>query len=222
MLTNICLRSYYPDDVAIFEEIKECDGTARPTLSEKDTTFGRGYLDYIWHQIEREGLDRVVFYDGIIRSAEELAEYLAPGRAWAYCFERRGEVLSLWWCNGHMGHMAQIHFCVFEAGRPYAHDMGVEAVRFIMHVRKGSLEESTENAENAENTADHSTAPVSVLCGMTPAPFRHAIRYAMGLGFQKVAALPRASYLASDALGGRGRGRYVDTVLTVLKREDLL
>lgn len=208
MLTDVCLRSYDPDVTDDFEKGGDCECAPRPVLSSTTTTFGRDYLDYIWQQIEREALDRVVFYDGITRSAEGLAALLARGRAWAYCFERHGEVLSLWWCNGHMGHMAQIHFCVFEAGRSCAHDMGMAAVRFIMQVRNG---------REGQNTA-----PVSALCGMTPAPFRHAVRYAMGLGFQQVATLPRASYLAPDALGGRGHGRYVDTVLTVLKREDLV
>lgn len=225
MLTNIRLRSYNPevkDDCAFVEG----DEVKAPCLSSETTTFGRAYLDYIWQSIEREGLDRAVFYDGAIRSAEDLARLLAPGRAWAYCFERDGEILGLWWCNGHTGHMAQIHFCIFKAGRPYGKAMGRAAVRFIMKVPKRPSGEprgepsGETDGTGGQSSMDYLTAPVSVLCGVTPAPYRHAIQYGVDLGFQVVAQLPRATYLAPRALGGRGQGRYVDAVLTVLKRED--
>lgn len=217
MLTNIRLRSYSPEVKEDFAFV-EGDAVKAPCLSPDTTTFGRAYLGYIWQSIEREGLDRAVFYDGAIRSAEDLAGLLAPGRAWAYCFERDGEILGLWWCNGHTGHMAQIHFCIFKAGRSYGQAMGRAAVRFIMKVAKRPS--GGTDGTSGQSSMDYLAAPVSVLCGVTPAPYRHAIQYGVDLGFQIVAQLPRASYLAPRALGGRGQGRYVDAVLTVLKRED--
>ncbi|MFI3270928.1 MAG: hypothetical protein R3Y11_02340 [Pseudomonadota bacterium] len=200
MQNNIRLRSYNPD-------ITEINGD----LSPNTTTFGKGYLAHIWQCMESEGLHRAVFYDGAVRCAEDLANLLAPGRAWAYCFEVHGQVLALWWCNGHAGHMAQIHFCIFEAGRPHGHYMGMTAVRFIMKVGKCDVHGVP---------LSNDSAPVSVLCGVTPAPYRHAIGYATKLGFQITAALPRSCYLSPNALGGRKHGRYVDGVLTILKRED--
>ncbi len=197
MQNNIRLRSYTTD--------------VKGGLTSQNTLFGRDFLDHIWRCVEKEGLHRAVFYDGAVQSAEDLAALLAPGRAWTYCFERDGEVLSLWWCNGHSGHMAQIHFCVFEAGRPYAHEMGMRAVRFIMKV---------DRREGGENSMPNESAPVSVLCGVTPAPYRHAVQFAQGLGFQVAARLPRACHIGAKSLGGRGSGRYVDGVLTILKRED--
>lgn len=216
-MTKIILRSY---DAAMVEEMiggtvgdrvgdKTCaEGHIKESpvrLSQSSLRFGKAYLAYIWRCIEKERLHRVAFYDGGVRCFEDLQALLAPERAWAYCFERDGQVLALWWCNGFTGRMAQIHFCILEAGRYCGHDLGMQATRFILGVRK-SLED----------------APMEALCGITPAPYGHAVAYAKGLGFTPLGRLPKACYLAPDALGGKNIGRHVDGVLTILKREDCL
>lgn len=131
--------------------------------------FGKDTLKRIWQRIEDEQLRRIVFYDGGVRSCDDLAHLIAPERAWAYCYELAGEPLAFFWCNGFAGRAAQMHFCVFQAGMSRRHELGVMATHFLLGIERTPPTTSkppfSQKAQNAEGMsfASDDMVPYSLL-----------------------------------------------------------
>lgn len=164
--------------------------------------FGMEGLRRLWMRLVEDDLVRVVFHDGGVTDFAGFAYLLAPERAWVYRIEMDGTVQGFFWCNGFSGKAAQVHFCFFRAGMSVARAAGRMALTFLL----------------APQRAD---APLDTLLGVTPAPFRHALRLAADLGFTRIGVVPAGTRLAPGTPGGGGAGRVVDVVLTVMTRETL-
>lgn len=164
--------------------------------------FGMEGLRRLWMRLVEDDLVRVVFHDGGVTDFAGFARLLAPERAWVYRIEMDGTVQGFFWCNGFSGRAAQVHFCFFRAGMSVARAAGRMALTFLLAPQRGD-------------------APLDTLLGVTPAPFRHALRLAADLGFTRIGVVPAGTRLAPGTPGGGGAGRVVDVVLTVMTRASI-
>lgn len=162
--------------------------------------FGMEGLRRLWMRLVEDDLVRVVFHDGGVTDFAGFAHLLAPERAWVYRIEMDGTVQGFFWCNGFSGRAAQVHFCFFRNGMSAARAAGAMALTFLL----------------APQCAD---APLDTLLGVTPAPYRHALRLAADLGFSRLGVVSAGTRLAPGTPGGGDAGRVVDVVLTVLTRD---
>lgn len=148
--------------------------------------FGIDGLQGLWTRLVEDDLVRVVFHDGGVTDFGAFARLLAPERAWLYRVDAHAVPQGFFWCKGFSGRAAQVHFCFFRNGMSAARAAGAMALTFLL----------------APQCAD---APLDTLLGVTPAPYRHALRLAADLGFSRLGVVPA--------------GRVVDVVLTVLTRD---
>jgi len=148
--------------------------------------FGIDGLQGLWTRLVEDDLVRVVFHDGGVTDFAGFVYLLAPERAWLYRVDAHAVPQGFFWCNGFSGRAAQVHFCFFRNGMSAARAAGAMALTFLL----------------APQCAD---APLDTLLGVTPAPYRHALRLAADLGFSRLGVVPA--------------GRVVDVVLTVLTRD---
>ncbi len=162
--------------------------------------FGIDGLQGLWTRLVEDDLVRVVFHDGGVTDFGAFARLLAPERAWLYRVDAHAVPQGFFWCNGFSGRAAQVHFCFFRNGMSAARAAGDMALTFLL----------------APQCAD---APLDTLLGVTPAPYRHALRLAADLGFSRLGVVPAGTRLAPGTPGGGEAGRVVDVVLTVLTRD---
>lgn len=169
------------------------------TLDEED-------VRQLWERTRQEGLHETVFYDGGVTCASDFVQLVAPGRAWLYRIDRCGCAAGVWgtvsdtvaycWCNGFMGRVACIHFCIFRDGWAESVAIGHMATQFLLQC------------------VEQDGAPLlHALVGVTPAPYRHALALVDALGFRRVGRIPGAAVLVR-----RGGRRVVDGVVSVLTR----
>ena len=158
-----------------------------------------------------------------------------PGMDWQGLPLVRGRVpLGLWWLNGFTGSACCIHFCIFRHALPVASGLGRFVVRAMLLARPGvpvphdvcwgnqqAVQAYWQSQEAQYGPGGYC---VNALYGLTPAPFRHALHFVYGLGFQKKAVLPyTASIVRQRGVGGQGEQqptvRPTSLVLSCLTRE---
>lgn len=170
------------------------------TLAEED-------VRQLWERTRQEGLHETVFYDGGVTCASDFVQLVAPGRAWLYRIDRAGggagadgvgaaDTVAYCWCNGFMGRVACIHFCIFREGWAESVAIGRMATQFLLQCAGGDGEPL-----------------LHALVGVTPAPYRHALALVDALGFRRVGRIPGAAVLVR-----RGGRRVVEGVVSVLTR----
>lgn len=141
-------------------------------------------LGHIYDQMQEEGLLNVFFYDGV------------PQRAWfaglnfgmtdmLFAAYDNKDLLGFARINNITGLSGLMHFCFFEAGKDIA-----PAIADDLHniLAEGGMRS---------------------LLGITPKPYRHAIKFAESVGFVRVGVLPGACKMVNHG------GKYVDGVITV-------
>lgn len=145
-------------------------------------------------RMQDEGLADIIMYDAVTPNIADWHSVTNPKTALLICVEdvQSGEVVGVSWVNSFMGRCAMIHFCVFKVGHADAVAIGQTLLGFVFKHGK-----------------------IDALMGLTPSVYRHALSYAKALGFQRSMVLPKACHLAQ-------RKRYVDGIVTLLKREDFL
>ena len=140
-------------------------------------------LGYIYDQMEAEGLLPVFFYDGVpTRPAFIGMGFGLTDLVYAAYIDVTPLVFAR--VNNLTGLSGLMHFCYFEAGMPHAADLAFDFFDFL---RDGGMKS---------------------LLGLTPKPYRHAINFAVSVGFERIGVLPGACYLAA-------RCKHVDGILTV-------
>ena len=174
---------------------------------QQEGTLAEADVRQLWDRTRQEGLHDTVFYDGGVTCARDFVQLVAPGRAWLYRIDRVGGVagvggvdvpdtVAYCWCNGFMGRIACIHFCIFRDGWAESVAIGRMATQFLL-----------------ESVGQDGDPLLHSLVGVTPAPYRHALALVDALGFRRVGRIPGAAVLVR-----RGGRRVVDGVVSVLTR----
>lgn len=141
-------------------------------------------LGHIYDRMQAEGLLDVFFYDGV--PAKTWFEGLNFGLTdLLYAAYDDTELLGFARINNLTGRSGLMHFCFFEAGKDIAPAIADDLHSFL--------------AEGGMKS----------LLGITPKPYRHAIRFAESVGFVRCGVLPGACKMANHG------GRIVDGVITV-------
>lgn len=141
-------------------------------------------LGHIYDRMLKEGLLDVFFYDG--RPQRAWFEGLNFGMTDIVSAAYDGEtLLGFARINNITARSGMMHFCYFDAGKDIAPAIAEDL--FDDLVRGG----------------------FKSLMGLTPKPYRHAIRFAESVGFVRCGVLPGACKLANHG------GRIVDGIITV-------
>lgn len=140
-----------------------------------------------------EDTGQYLFYDGTIRDKEDYLGLLVNPHTMAFgLFSPDGNnPLGLCWLNNFLGHASLMHFIIFGEGLPHKRQI---AQSMLGHLLFGQ------------------GSQISGLIGITPKPFRHAWKFALESGFERIGILPRACWVASH-------NRMVDAVLTLCTPE---
>jgi len=149
-------------------------------------------LARLWAELGIEGLERQLFYDGGIASAQDFTAFaLAPGRL-SYAVRRGEDFVALFWLDRFSGQAAWIHFAVFRRARgPLARVIGRWVTAWLLTARK------------------RSGGPlVRTLVGVTPDTHPLAVRFAQDIGFTVLGRVPGALPLA----GGGAAGAVISTL----------
>ena len=160
-----------------------------------------------------------------------------PGTGWQQLPLVRGRVpLGFWWLNGFMGSACCIHFCIFRYALPIAPVLGRFVVRAMLLARPhkpvppevcwGSPQAVQDYKQAQEAQQGVGGYCLNALYGLTPAPFRHALHFVYGLGFQKKTVLPYTTSIVrpqeNEGQGGAAfKARPTSLVLSCLTREGL-
>ncbi len=139
----------------------------------------------------KQGLLEVFFYDGA-PDREEFIRIFSGEERWTYAaFAVDGRPLVLAAVRGITGKSGMFDFCYFTAGLPCKERLAREC---LLMLREGGMRS---------------------LVGLTPAPYRHALRFASRVGFARAGVVPGACVFAS-----RG-GRVADGVVTIMDLQTL-
>ena len=128
-------------------------------------------LEDIFQRMQSEGLDKIVFYSGIVRTAKDFIETMKSKNNFPVFVKNDSGYAGFAWLNNLSGNTAMAHFCFFK-GNP-----AVEAGRKILHYwfsftgKEGPL--------------------FDVLTGMIPGFNRRAIEFVKKLGAVEVGAIPK-------------------------------
>lgn len=132
-------------------------------------TFGTEWtmrMGQLYKALCDDGLLRTFFYDCPPElSLLEFFDYAEDPQRWLYAaYDAESHTpLAFAVCNGFTGRAALSHFCFLAAGRGRRHAI---ARHWLDHVcNEGAL---------------------SCLMGVTPAPYRHVVRFAEGLGYRRI------------------------------------
>lgn len=150
-------------------------------------------------RMQDEGLATTVFYDVAAPAIVHWHAVTGPDVAWLVRIETEaGDLVAVAWLTGFTGRCALTHFCVFRAGQPDAVRIGLAFVRWAFD-----------------------TGHFDSLAGITPATYRHALRYITALGFTVQGRLPGAYRLVNRANAAHPGGRCVPGIISVITPHDL-
>lgn len=157
-------------------------------------TFAPGDLETLYQTAHDQGIARFLFYDGSVDSAQCFADMVRAGNLWTYAGFCRAskEPLALSIVEPFSGRSAFMHFAFFKGmGIAQRHGIGRAFLRLLFQDREKGL---------------------SCVCGLTPAPFRHAWGFALELGFKKLGRIPGACPVPDRKTGSI---RHVPGILTM-------
>lgn len=146
-----------------------------------------------------EGLADATLYDvPAVDFRETWTDITSPDTAWlvevrAYTVQRGSDtapVAAIAWLNNFTGRTAMLHFCVFRDFQAQAEPIGRHVLRWVF-----------------------GSGHFDSLMGLTPAPYRHALRLAQAIGFTPAGRVPGACHLVRW-------GRHVDGILSVCNPND--
>lgn len=142
----------------------------------------------VFEAMQRECLTDTVFYDGPMA----LESYIkVMEQAVMIPLYREGQLLAAAWLRDIQGATASLHFCFFDAGRAESVSIGVLMLRFMF-----------------------ANSKLQSLYGITPKPYRAAVRYVSAVGGRILGEVPGACVLHH-----RG-GRVVPAVVSTFIREE--
>lgn len=147
----------------------------------------------IFWKMQAEGLDRTVLYESAAPHIVLWHQYSGPPNAWcAPVYDADGALAAAGWLNGFLGRTAFCHFVVFRDFQADAVAIGKLWLRAMF-----------------------GTGSFDSLCGLTPAAYRHALRFIRQLGFTlSPLTAPGACFLARAQ-------RHVDGVFSCITPEDI-
>jgi len=131
----------------------------------------------VWKTLEHFSLNRVVFYEGLVKTGIEFVHYLKD--AALYLAKRDDEPVGAVWLNLFQGYSAAAHFVVFPPAWGTSEALSRAFVEFIFD----------------EKRADGSPL-VTTLLGMTPKCYIDVIRVAEAAGFKRICELPDAAVVS--------------------------
>lgn len=144
-------------------------------------------LEGLWHEMERTGKTRDLFYNGLIRDAAGWLYWVKNPANYpvAVVDAVRNRISAVGWLNNAGDGAALAHFCVLGLPRP---EMGRVVLRYWSNVKI-----------------------LRVLIGFTPESNVSAIKYAEKIGFKRSGYIPQMCNMAYE---GRYEGAVVTTYLT--------
>lgn len=158
------------------------------------TVAGRGSLVELYFHAADDGRLARLYYDqpepSIMEFVEQFLEPCGNGLCWLYAAYDKATHLPLAfvYVNGFMGRAGMCHFCFLKAGQNQAHDIARAWLRII-------FDQPVEQR-------------LACLVGITPVTYKHALRFAVSLGFAERATIPKACWL-------HARKRFVDGIATI-------
>lgn len=147
-------------------------------------------IGHIYDSMDREQLLRVFYYAGNCPSKEEFIQQWSSPQFFVYAAYRQDNLLGLLLLNNFTGLSALSHLCYFKAGLDEKLEIAKECMGIL---RDGGM---------------------ASLVGLTPKPYRHAINFALSVGYKKVGELQGACYMASH-------DKYVDGIITTLNLKEI-
>ena len=161
----------------------------------------RDHLTILWNLMESEDKVRWLFYDGKVRDVQDYIDFMTDPAVHAYAlYERDWETpLATYFVNNFIGKAAMLHFCYFDAGLSRREALAIDTCNFLLKGHNGGI---------------------SALIGITPLPFRHAWKFALSVGFERKAILPKACHVPYIQRGAVPL--YTDAIVTLCTPESLL
>lgn len=133
-------------------------------------------------KLEQDGTFRHVFYDGEIKTADDLLRMLKnPVNVPSFVLVN-GYVRGIAWLNSLQSNHATAHFCVFkEAWGSASVDMGKEMLKYWFSFKR-----------------DDGSPRFDLILGVTPAHYVKALRFIKQIGFALIGELPHILYDGYD------------------------
>lgn len=156
-------------------------------------TFGSEWtprMAQLYAALRDDGMLRIFFYDSPHElTQQEFFDYVEDPARWVYVGYDAvsGTPLVFAVCASFTGRAAVVHFCFLRAGMERRHAV-------------------------AQYWFDHvcGESGLSCLMGITPAPYRHALRFAQEVGFQEISIIKDGCAMYRS----NGERTYRDAVLT--------
>ena len=160
------------------------------------------YVAFYYQQLLKDGLLAPAFHDTLITGAKDFAEIVfSPNNIFSIVLDTEAgyRPVGHLMLSGFYGKMAMAHFCVikdYHGEKGYY--AGMDAIEQAFLFKVGPSEVMLE-----------------ALIGVIPVNNRKAIKYAYRIGFQHIATIPKACFLAD-------RDVYVNGDMSLLKAKDFL
>lgn len=138
-------------------------------------TYSDSEIKELFERTVRDGLDRIVFYEGTVQTAEQFLNIMKSGSVLFYALMSDGEIIGYTWLNRFENHTARMHFCVFQEYWGKTLDIGKFVLDKIMHMK--DLE---------------GNYIWDLLTGFVPAWNKRAINFALKCGGQSHGKIPNA------------------------------
>jgi hypothetical protein len=133
----------------------------------------------VFHKMHEDRTFRTVFYDGKVKTPDDLVKLLQSPANLALLHLVDGYVRGIAWINDFHDNHATAHFCAFkESWGEMAKVMGVETLRYWFGFKK-----------------QDGTPRFELILGVTPASYKRAIRFIQSIGFTSlVGEVPKILY----------------------------
>lgn len=182
--------------------------TMRANIPHPSSNLDEDTLSALWFRLEAESLTAQLFHDGRTQNLADFLAFMTADNVFCYTVFSDENPVAFCWLNNFSGKAAMIHFAVFRSGIPSKQTIGRYVVEHLLLAKQG--EEYCFDA----------------LYGLTPATYRHVIRFIRQIGFRTLGVIPSAitvcsSLDSSDAIAAAHPYTTDDGVLSVISRADL-
>ncbi len=119
-----------------------------------------------------EGLDKIVFYEGTVQTADEFLRVMKNSMSWL--FMKDGEIIGYTWLNRFENKTARHHFCVFKDHWGQLEELGRYTIQRLVNLESGD------------------GYVFDLLTGFIPAWNERAIKFALKCGGKTHGVIPNA------------------------------
>lgn len=98
-------------------------------------TFTDTHIKKLFSRTVEDGLDKIVFYDGSIRTEEQFLRAMKYGDSMFFCVSVDNEIIGYTWLNRFENHTARLHFCVFQEHWGDSEELGRATLDKLMYMK---------------------------------------------------------------------------------------